>query len=41
MVWWSSVFVYGYWCKFDAGKRLKLVDAVVQNEAKDGKKGSF
>ena len=25
--------------KFDPGKRLKLVEAVVQNEAKVGKKG--
>ena len=26
--------------KFDAGERLKLVEAVVQNKAKGGKKGS-
>ena len=38
MVWWSAVFVYGYWCKFDVGERLKLVEVVVQNESKGGKK---
>ena len=38
MVQWSPVFVYGYSCKSDAAKRLKLIEAVVQNEAKGGKK---